>query len=99
MANVEGSWDCVIRTPLGEQRGTLTVVRDGDRFTGSLSGQLGNKAIAGSVERNTLVWTLPSGSTIPFDVECEATIDDDRLEGVARTKSFGAFPLSGTRMA
>ena len=41
MANVDGSWDCVVKSPLGDQKMTLTVNSAGDTFTGAVSGAMG----------------------------------------------------------
>ena len=37
MANVDGSWDCVVKSPLGDQKMTLTVNSEGSTFTGAVS--------------------------------------------------------------
>ena len=37
MADVDGSWDCTVKSPLGDQNMTLTVTTDGATFTGTAS--------------------------------------------------------------
>lgn len=38
MANVDGSWDTVTHSPMGDQKATLTVTSVGDSFTGTYAG-------------------------------------------------------------
>jgi hypothetical protein len=38
MANVDGSWNTVTKSPLGDQQAVLTVQSAGDSFTGNFSG-------------------------------------------------------------
>ena len=35
MADIDGSWDTVTKTPLGEQQATLTIRQEGSGFTGT----------------------------------------------------------------
>ena len=41
MAAIDGTWNTVVKSPLGDQEMTLTVTTEGDRFTGSGGGQMG----------------------------------------------------------
>ncbi len=40
--SVAGTYKTVVKSPMGDQTGTLTVVPDGDTFSGSLVGSLGS---------------------------------------------------------
>jgi hypothetical protein len=98
MAGPDGSWDCTAKTPLGQQSFTLTIRTAGDRFTGGVSGELGSKEIAdGQVNGNNLEWKMQVSSPMRLNLDCEATIDEDRIEGVVRAGFLGVFPLSGVR--
>jgi hypothetical protein len=98
MADVDGSWDCVTKSPLGDQKSTLTVRSDGNRFTGSNVGAMGSVDITdGSVEGNTLKWKMNISVPMPMTLDCEATIDGDSLTGTVGAGAFGSFPMTGTR--
>jgi len=58
--SVAGTYDVVIKTPMGDQKGKLTVIPSGDSFTGSVtSGMMGEMAIAGGkVNGNMIIWTM-----------------------------------------
>ena len=98
MANVDGNWNVTVKTPMGAQEGVLTVVSDGATFTGGLNGELGEVAIdGGSVDGDTISWTMTISKPMTLEVTCTATIDGDALEGKVDTGAFGAFGLTGTR--
>jgi hypothetical protein len=57
--SVAGTYKTTVKSPMGDQSGTLTVVPDGDTFSGSLIGSLGSMDIAGgTVEGNTIKWKM-----------------------------------------
>ena len=49
MSNVDGVWETVTNTPMGQQKAKLTLETDGDKLTGTLSGQQGTIAIRNGV--------------------------------------------------
>ena len=99
--SLAGTYDCTIRTPLGEQKGTLTVVPDSDGtgFTGSLTNpMMGTMPIeSGMISGNTLIWNTRISAPMPMDVNCRAAIEGDRLTGTVKAGMFGSLPLSGHR--
>ncbi|ASJ90544.1 hypothetical protein [Porphyrobacter sp. CACIAM 03H1] len=98
--SVAGTYKTVVKSPMGDQTGTLTVNPDGDTFTGSLVGSLGSMDINdGTVEGNTIKWKMNMVVPMPMTLDCEATIDGDTLTGSVNAGAFGAMPLSGTREA
>lgn len=100
--SVTGTYDVTIKSPMGDQNGTLTVASaDGGSFTGNIaSGMMGTMDITdGKVDGNTLSWTMKMTSPMPMDLTCEATVDGDTITGKIDTGAFGAMDLSGTRTA
>ena len=98
MAAVDGVWDTVVKSPLGDQKSTLTVKSDGDSFTGSNSGAMGSVDITdGKVDGNTLTWTMKMTVPMPMTLDCSATIDGDSITGSVGAGAFGSFPMSGAR--
>lgn len=98
--SVAGTYSTVVKSPMGDQSGTLTVVPDGDTFSGSLIGSLGSMDITGgTVTGNTISWKMNMVVPMPMTLDCEATIDGDALTGSVNAGAFGAMPLSGTREA
>ena len=99
MADVDGSWDCTVKSPLGEQKLTLTVNSDGGSFTGTASGAMGSSDVTGTVEGNTIKWQQQMTVPMPMTLDCTATVDGDAISGQVQAGAFGSFPLSGSRSA
>jgi hypothetical protein len=98
MANVDGSWDTVTKSPMGDQKATLTVTSSGDSFTGNYSGAMGTTEIKdGKVDGDKLTWSLDISVPMPMTLTCEATVDGDTINGTVTAGAFGSFPMSGTR--
>ena len=98
MENVDGSWNTVTKSPMGDQQAVLTVASSGDSFTGSFVGGLGSTDIKdGKVDGDTLSWSLDITVPMPMTLTCEATIDGDSLNGTVTAGAFGSFPITGTR--
>jgi hypothetical protein len=99
MSNVSGSWNCVVKSPLGEQQSVLTVNDNGDgTWTGTNSGAMGSlDCNNGKIDGNTLTWTMDMKVPMPMMLECDATIDGDALTGGVKAGMFGTSPMTGTR--
>lgn len=98
MANVDGAWDCVAETPLGEQKFLLTVRSNGAGFNGSISGALGSAEIGdGMVDGGMLQWGMDISTPMPMRLTCKASVEDDIIEGGITAGGFGTFPLKGRR--
>ena len=99
MANVDGSWDCVVKSPLGDQKMTLTVNSAGSNFTGAVSGAMGGMDVTGEVDGDTITWKQSMTVPMPMTLDCKASAEGDVLTGTVGAGAFGSFPMSGTRKA
>lgn len=98
MANVDGAWDCVVQSPMGAMKSTLTVNSDGDSWTGTNAGDIGSVEVTdGRIEGDTLIWKMDIKSPMPLTLDCTATISGDTLQGGVTAGAFGTFPMTGTR--
>ncbi len=98
--SVSGTYECVTKTPMGDQKSDVTIEASGDTFTGTNAGQMGTMAMEnGKVDGNTLTWTMNMTVPMPMTLEGEATVDGDTLTGTVKAGAFGSFPISGTRKA
>ena len=97
MAGIDGTWDTTVKSPLGDQKMTLTVKTDGGTFTGTNSGAMGSTDINGTVDGDTIHWTMIITVPMPLTLDCTATADGDTLSGSVGAGAFGSFPLTGTR--
>lgn len=100
MANVDGAYDCVTKTPMGDQSGVFTVISNGDRFHGTIAGSLGSMDVKdGIVDGDKLRWKMEMTFPMPMAIDCEATVTGDTLTGTLQLGAFGAAAITGTRRA
>ncbi|MEY4161021.1 MAG: hypothetical protein RLZZ136_1642 [Pseudomonadota bacterium] len=98
--SLAGTYAVAVKTPMGPQNGTFTVVVDGDSFTGALNGDLGSMAVTdGKISGNTLVWSMDMKVPLPVTLQCEATVDGDAVSGTVKAGVFGTMAISGNRVA
>ena len=96
--SVAGTYECVTKTPMGDQKSDVTINVDGDTFTGTNVGAMGSMDMEnGKVDGNKLTWTMKMTVPMPMTLEGEATVDGDTITGSVKAGAFGSFPLSGTR--
>ena len=97
--SVAGTYNTSVKSPMGDQSGTLTVNDNGDgTFSGKMEGGMGSMDIeSGTVDGNTIKWAMSMTVPMPMKLDCEATIDGDTLTGTVNAGAFGAMPVSGTR--
>ena len=99
MADVDGSWDCTVKSPLGDQKMTVMVKTDGATWNGTVSGAMGSSDLSGEADGNTIRWKQQMTVPMPMTLDCSATADGDTMTGTVGAGAFGSFPLSGTRTA
>jgi len=98
MATVDGAYDCVAKTPMGDQNGVFTVISNGDRFNGTFAGMMGSlDVVDGKVAGDTLTWKMEMTMPMPMTLECEATVSGDAITGTMQLGAFGASAFTGTR--
>lgn len=97
MADVDGSYDCTVKSPLGDQKLNLTIKADGGQFTGTASGAMGASDVSGTVDGDTVKWQQSVSVPMPMTLDCTATIAGDSVSGDVKAGAFGSFPLTGTR--
>jgi hypothetical protein len=98
--SVAGSYDCLLKTPMGDQKSIMTVTVDGDSWTGSNVGAQGSlECKDGKVDGNTITWNMDLTVPMPMKLEGTATVDGDAITGSVKAGMFGSFPLTGTRVS
>lgn len=99
MADVDGTYDVTVKSPLGDQKSTLTVRSDGTTFSGTNAGAMGSDDVSGQVSGNTLTWKQSITVPMPMTLDMTATVEGDTISGNVGAGAFGSFPLTGTRTA
>lgn len=99
MSDLNGSYDIIANTPMGNQKMTITVKVDGDAFSGTSSGSMGTSDIAGTVAGNKLLWKQGITLPMPMSITCEATVANGEIGGKVDTGGFGSFPIKGQKVS
>lgn len=99
MAKIDGAYDCVTKTPLGDQASVFTVIgSSGGTFHGTNAGPLGSLDVKnGKVDGNRLSWTMEMTIPMPMVMEAEAIIEGDTLTGTIQLGAFGTATMKGKR--
>ncbi|HIE67157.1 MAG: hypothetical protein ABGY22_08480 [Acidimicrobiales bacterium] len=95
---MDGFWNLVIPTPMGDHDGTLTCQVDGATLTGTMTGPAGAMEIQnGTVEGDRATFTGEITSPMAMSFKVTVTATGDALDGEADMGSFGTSGFSGTR--
>jgi hypothetical protein len=99
--DIAGTWAVTAETPQGKNESSLTIKKDGNNFSGSVSGGRLPQAVAlERVELNgnelTYSYTMQMGGQ-SFKVEVDATVDGTTFKGTATAGTFGSFPVEGKK--
>ena len=98
MSDLDGTWETVTNTPMGQQKATVTLQTDGDSLSGTMSGAQGTVDIRdGSVDGNTGTWKVSITSPMPMTLEFSATASGDEISGNVKLGAFGSADFTGTR--
>ena len=98
--SVAGTYDTVVKSPMGDQKGTFTVVPgdDGNTFTGSMAGGMGSMDVKdGKINGDELTWAMDMTVPMPMMLNCKATVNGDQLTGTVNAGAFGDMALTGER--
>lgn len=101
MAAIDGQWDSVAQSPMGEQRSVLTLTSKPDgSFAGTNSGPLGALDVTdGQVTGDMVTFKMQLTTPFPMTLTVEGRIEGDTMEGTIDTGAFGKFPVTATRKA
>ncbi len=97
---MDGNYECITKSPMGDQKSVFSIKVDGATFTGQNAGAMGSLDVEnGKVDGNRLTWVMQMKVPMPMTLTCEATIDGDTLTGTIDTGAFGKMAMNGTRQA
>jgi cytochrome P450 len=92
------AWELTMTTPMGPQVMTVQIVKSGDSFSGTATGEMGVQEINGKIDGNTLTWTLSLSQPVAIKLSFEATVAGNTMSGNVKLGVFGNAPLSGKRL-
>lgn len=96
--SIDGSYDCVTKSPMGDQASVVTIVTNGDTFTGTNEGAMGSMDLEnGKINGNELTWEMNMTVPMPMKLEGTATIENGVLTGSVKAGAFGEMAMTGTK--
>jgi hypothetical protein len=94
---VEGRWNIVLKTPVGDRKGVLELAICGSTLTGSMSDGDHSAAITdGRVDGNRLSWSAKITKPMRLSLKINAQVENDQISGSAR-HLLGSATFVGTR--
>jgi len=91
-------WELTLSTPMGPQKMTAQIVKAGDSFKGSMTGEMGTQDIEGKVSGNSLTWILPLTKPVSIKLKFDVKVDGDQMTGNVKLGMFGNAALVGKRL-
>ena len=96
--SVTGNWSVTMKSPMGAQDATLSLVDDNGVLSGSMAGPQGEQAFSGgSVDGDAIAFNIEMTQPKPMTIECQAVVSGDDISGSAKLGAFGQATFSGTR--
>jgi hypothetical protein len=95
---VDGNWNIVMNTPMGERKATLTLSSAGGTLTGT-QGADGNSGeiFDGTVSGDDVAWKISITNPMPLTLAFSGKVSGDSMSGEMGIGPMGSFPFTGTR--
>ena len=95
---VDGNWNLVMTTPMGERNATLSLKSAGSTLTGT-QGADGNSTeiFDGTVEGDDVAWKVSNTNPMPLTLAFTGKVTGNSIAGEMGIGPMGNFPFTGTR--
>lgn len=92
-----GTWNIIMKTPMGEREAVLTLAEDGGALTGTMVAD-GNtiEVQEGKVEDGRAKWNADLTQPMPITLEFDVAEEGGNLDGTVKLGMFGSSGVSGT---
>jgi hypothetical protein len=95
---VDGNWNIVMSTPMGERKATLSLKASGGTLTGT-QGADGNSTeiFEGTTSGDDVAWKISVTNPMPLTLAFTGKVSGDSISGEMGVGPMGSFPFTGTR--
>jgi hypothetical protein len=95
---VDGNWNLVMSTPMGERKASLSIKAAGGALTGT-QGADGNSTeiFDGTVSGDNVAWKVSITNPMPLTLSFTGAVLGDSMSGEMGIGPMGSFPFTGTR--
>jgi hypothetical protein len=95
---VDGNWNLVMTTPMGERNATLSLKSSGGTLTGTQAADGNSTEIFdGTVNGDDLAWKVSITNPMPLTLEFTGKVTGDAISGEMGIGFMGSFPFTGKR--
>lgn len=92
-----GTWNIVMKTPVGDREAVLTLAQDGDSLSGTaISDGKTNELKDGKVEDGRAKFKFDMTNPMPLTLEFDVAEDSGNLDGSVVLGMFGTATVTGT---
>jgi hypothetical protein len=95
---VDGNWNLVMSTPMGERKATLSLKSADGTLTGT-QGAEGNSTeiFDGSAKGDDVAWKVSITNPMPLTLEFSGKVSGNSMSGEMGIGPMGSFSFTGTR--
>lgn len=95
-----GNWDVVLNTPMGTQKGKMTINVENSILTGEMTSPIGVIQVEdGKVDSDTATWVCKLKKPMLVKLSFNVKVQDDELKGKVKVGPMGESDFSGTRIS
>ena len=95
---VDGNWNLVMSTPMGDRNTTLTLKNSGGALTGTQTAEgISIDIFEGTTSGDDVAWKVSITNPMPLTLEFTGKVAGDSISGEMGIGSMGSFPFKGTR--
>ena len=96
--SIDGTWHLTLKTPLGEQKTSVTLSSAGGALTGRQSqGAASTDIKDGTVSGDTVGWKVSIVDPMPLTLAFSGTVSGDTIAGKADVPGLGSWTFTGVR--
>jgi hypothetical protein len=97
--SASGDWQVTVNSPMGVQKGTLTLEANGAVLSGKVVIPQGSESFAnGKISGSHLTWNIKMSKPMPMELQFSAVVDGDDISGKVKLGMFGDASFAGTRV-
>lgn len=97
--SISGTWDLIVKTPMGDFKPELVIGAAGEDLTGTLQmpGSDATPLNEGRVDGERLTWKSDVKSPMPLTLTFEVTVTGDSMTGSCKPPMMPASAVTGER--
>ena len=95
---VDGNWNIIMNTPMGDRSATLSLRTAGGALTGTQAADGNSTEIFdGAANGDDVSWKISITNPMPLTLEFSGKVSGDSIAGDVGIGPMGSFPFTGTR--